>query len=94
MENTYKIPYGKTIYYKDIAKEIAKKRNIKRMSARAVGSAVGRNPISIIIPCHRVIASNNSLAGFSGGIDRKIKLLELEGVDVSKLTIPTKGTAL
>lgn len=76
-----KIPYGKTITYNEIAKEIAKQRNIKRMSAQAVGGAVGHNPISIIIPCHRVIGSNGSLTGYSGGIDKKIKLLNIEGHD-------------
>ena len=73
-----KIPYGKTITYNDIAKEIAKKRNIKKMSAQAVGQAVGKNPICLIIPCHRVIGTNNKMIGYSGGINNKIKLLELE----------------
>ena len=58
------------------------------MSGQAVGGAVGHNPISIIIPCHRVVGSNGSLTGYAGGIDLKIKLLELEGVDVSALTVP------
>jgi len=88
------IPYGEVITYGDIAREIAKKRNKATMSAQAVGGAVGRNPISIIIPCHRVVGTNKSLTGFASGIDKKIKLLELEGVDISKFTIPTKGTAL
>ena len=74
------IPYGKTITYGDIAKKIALKRNIKRMSAQAVGGAVGHNPISIIVPCHRVIGSKGSLTGYAGGIDLKIKLLEIEKV--------------
>lgn len=73
-----KIPYGKTITYNDIAKAIAQKRNIKRMSAQAVGQAVGKNPICLIIPCHRVIGTNNKMIGYSGGINNKIKLLELE----------------
>ena len=64
------------------------------MSSQAVGGAVGRNPISIIIPCHRVVGSNGSLTGYSGGIKTKIKLLELEGVDLSRLFVPKKGTAL
>ena len=85
-----KIEYGKTITYNDIAKEIAKERGITRMSAQAVGGAVGANPICIIIPCHRVVATN----GYGGGIKNKIKLLELEGLDMSKFIIPTKGTAL
>ena len=64
------------------------------MSSQAVGGAVGHNPISIIIPCHRVIGANGSLTGYAGGIGTKIKLLELEGVDLSHLFVPNKGTAL
>ena len=73
-----KIPYGKTTAYGQIAAEIAKQKGIKRMSAQAVGGAVGHNPISIIIPCHRVIGANGNLTGYAGGIDKKIKLLNLE----------------
>lgn len=58
------------------------------MSSQAVGGAVGHNPISIIIPCHRVVGKNGSLTGYAGGINNKIKLLELEGVDVSKFSLP------
>lgn len=72
------IPYGKTITYNDIAIEIAQKRGIDKMSAQAVGGAVAHNPISVIIPCHRVIGSNGSLTGYAGGIDRKLFLLKLE----------------
>ncbi len=68
--------------------------NKKSMSGQAVGGAVGHNPISIIIPCHRVVGANGSLTGFSGGIKTKIKLLEHEGVDTSRLFIPQKGAAL
>ena len=64
------------------------------MSSQAVGGAVGHNPISIIIPCHRVVGVNGSLTGYAGGIETKIKLLELEGVDMSGFFIPQKGTAL
>ena len=64
------------------------------MSAQAVGGAVGHNPISLIIPCHRVVGTNGSLTGYAGGVDKKIKLLEFEGVDMSKLYRPKKGTAL
>ncbi len=64
------------------------------MSSQAVGGAVGHNPISIIIPCHRVVGANGSLTGYAGGIEKKIKLLELEGVDMSGFFIPQKGTAL
>lgn len=89
-----KIPYGKTTTYGAIAKELAEQRGIARMSAQAVGGAVGRNEISIIIPCHRVVGSNGSLTGYGGGLDKKIKLLELEGADMSRLYRPKKGTAL
>lgn len=78
------ISYGNVITYNDIAKEIVFKRNIKRMSAQAVGGAVGWNPICIIIPCHRVVGANNNLVGYGGGINNKIKLLELEGIEISK----------
>lgn len=88
------IPYGQVITYGEIARKIARQRGSKRMSAQAVGGAVGHNPISIIIPCHRVVGSNGSLTGYAGGLDKKIKLLELEGVDMSKLYRPRKGTAL
>ena len=77
-EILYSIPYGKTMTYGEIAKQLAKKRGIKQMSAQAVGGAVGHNEISIIVPCHRVVGSNGSLTGYAGGIDKKIKLLELE----------------
>lgn len=76
------IPYGKVITYGDIAKIIAKEMGKERMSAQAVGGAVAHNPISMIIPCHRVIGSNGSLTGYAGGIRTKIKLLELEGVNI------------
>ena len=68
--------------------------NNKSMSSQAVGGAVGLNPISIIIPCHRVVGANGNLTGYAGGIDKKIKLLEHEGVDMSKFFVPTKGTAI
>lgn len=85
-----KIPYGKTITYSDIAKEIANARGIKKMSAQAIGHAVGTNQICIIIPCHRVMGANNNLTGYSGGILNKIKLLELEGIDTSSFVMPRK----
>lgn len=88
------IPYGKVITYGEIAKKMAEKMNRQRMSSQAVGGAVGHNPISIIIPCHRVVGSNGSLTGYAGGINIKVKLLELEGADMSRLFVPTKGTAL
>ena len=85
-----KIPYGKTITYNDIAKEIANARGIKKMSAQAIGHAVGTNQICIIIPCHRVMGANNNLTGYGGGILNKIKLLELEGIDTSSFVMPRK----
>ncbi len=88
------IPYGEITTYGDIAKKMAKKMRKETMSAQAVGGAVGHNPISIIIPCHRVIGAGGSLTGYAGGIDLKIKLLELEGVDMSDMYVPKKGTAL
>ncbi len=84
------IPYGKVTTYNDIAKQITEKKGIKRMSAQAVGGAVGHNPISIIIPCHRVVGTNGSLTGYAGGIDKKIYLLEHEGVDMKNLFMPKK----
>lgn len=73
-----KIPYGKTMTYGDIAQRLAQERGLPRLSARAVGSAVGRNPISLIIPCHRVIGRNGRLTGYAGGLHRKAYLLSLE----------------
>lgn len=88
------IPYGETRTYGSIARQIAAERGLQRMSAQAVGSAVGRNPVSLIIPCHRVVGTSGSLTGYGGGIWRKVRLLELEGVDMSGLFVPKKGTAL
>ena len=88
------IPFGKTVTYGWIAGRIAQEHGLKRMSAQAVGGAVGHNPISIIIPCHRVTGASGSLTGYGGGILRKKALLELEGNDMSRFTIPAKGTAL
>lgn len=93
-EILYSIPYGTTMTYGEIAKQIAAKRGLKRMSAQAVGGAVGHNEISIIVPCHRVVGSNGSLTGYAGGIDKKIWLLTLEKVDMQSFFVPKKGTAL
>lgn len=82
------IPFGKTVTYGWIADQIAKERGLERMSAQAVGGAVGHNPISIIVPCHRVVGANGSLTGYGGGIMRKKALLELEGLDLIRFTIP------
>ena len=75
-----KIPFGKTISYGEIGLQIAEFWGIPKMSAQAVGNAVGWNPIGIIIPCHRVIGSNGKLIGYSGGIQNKEALLRLEGI--------------
>ncbi|MDE6053271.1 MAG: methylated-DNA--[protein]-cysteine S-methyltransferase [Lachnospiraceae bacterium] len=88
------IPFGYTMTYGAIAKEIAGQRGMERMSAHAVGGAVSHNPISLVIPCHRVVGTNGSLTGYAGGIDKKVRLLTLEKADISKFFIPTKGTAL
>ena len=85
------IPYGEVVTYGELAKKIAEQRGVERMSAQAVGGAVGHNPISVIIPCHRVVGAKGNLTGFSGGIPMKLWLLQHEGVDVSRFTIPEKG---
>lgn len=77
-----KIPYGTLTTYGEISKQMGK------MSAQAIGNAIGHNPISIIIPCHRVIGANGNLTGYAGGIDKKFQLLKLEGVDTTKLFMP------
>ncbi len=82
------IPYGQTMTYGEIAKQAAKTMGLTHMSAQAVGGAVGHNSISLIIPCHRVVGSNGSLTGYAGGIDKKIKLLQWEGIDTSKFFVP------
>ena len=82
-----KIPYGKLITYGDIAKEMALLTGKERMSAQAVGNAVGHNPISIIVPCHRVVGTDGKLTGYAGGLDLKIKLLEIEGHSIDKETL-------
>ena len=88
------IPYGETTTYGVLAKEIARRQNRARMSAQAVGGAVGRNPIGIIVPCHRVVGTNGSLTGYAAGLDKKIALLALEGIDTTRFFRPKKGTAL
>ena len=84
------IPFGQTMTYGDIAAKISEQRGIAKMSAQAVGGAVGHNPISLIIPCHRVVGKNGSLTGYAGGTDKKLKLLKLENADMSKLFCPHK----
>ena len=78
------IPYGQMTTYKELAGRIAEQRGIKSMSAQAVGGAVGHNPISIIVPCHRVLGTDGSLTGYAGGIDKKISLLTLEKAAFTK----------
>ncbi len=82
------IPYGETITYGEIAKKIALQMHKKTMSSQAVGNAVGHNPISIIIPCHRVIGKSGNLTGYAGGIDKKVKLLSIENIDVKQFSMP------
>uniref|UniRef100_UPI002889DA62 methylated-DNA--[protein]-cysteine S-methyltransferase n=1 Tax=Peptoniphilus grossensis TaxID=1465756 RepID=UPI002889DA62 len=82
------IPYGETLSYKGIAEKLIASGKYERMSSQAVGGAVGHNPISIIIPCHRVVGTSGSLTGYAGGLARKVKLLELEGIDVNKFFMP------
>lgn len=88
------IPYGKTTTYGAIARQLAEKQGGSRMSAQAVGGAVGHNEISILIPCHRVVGANGSLTGYAGGMDKKMQLLELEHTDMTGFFVPKKGTAL
>ena len=80
----YKIPYGTVLTYGDIAKQIAKQEGIPKMSAQAIGGAVGHNPISIIVPCHRVVGKNGKLTGYAAGLNKKKKLLELEQANMVK----------
>lgn len=88
------IPYGQVTTYGEIARRLAAKQGLPRMSAQAVGGAVGHNEISVIIPCHRVVGANGSLTGYAGGIEKKVKLLELEHTDMTGFSIPKNGTAL
>lgn len=88
------IPFGQTMTYGEIAAQIAAEKGIATMSAQAVGGAVGHNSISLIIPCHRVVGTGGSLTGYAGGIDKKVQLLTLEGVDMSRFVVPEMGTAL
>ena len=89
------IPFGETVTYGDIATALARKRGIAKMSARAVGGAVGWNPICVIVPCHRVVGARRSLTGYGGGIMNKVGLLALEGHDVASFakgaTKPRRG---
>lgn len=84
------IPFGETVTYGEIAAAIARERGIPRMSAQAVGGAVGANPILLIVPCHRVIGAGGNLTGYGAGMERKIQLLKLEKVDMTNLFVPKK----
>ena len=86
------IPYGETTTYGKIARQVKAVRG--KGAPLAVGGAVGHNPISIIIPCHRVVGADGSLTGYAGGLAKKVWLLEHEGVDMSGLYVPKRGTAL
>ena len=88
------IPYGKTMTYGEIAVRLAARKGLAHMSAQAVGGAVGHNEISILVPFHRVVGVDGSLTGYAGGMDKKVKLLTLEKVDMQSLYVPKKGTAL
>ena len=86
----FQIPYGKTMTYGAIAKEIMKETGQKKMSAQAVGGAVGRNPVSLFCPCHRVIGAGGKLTGYAGGVDKKRALLALEKADMTGCFVPSK----
>ncbi len=88
------IPYGQVMTYGELADRIAQKQGLETMSAQAVGGAVGHNPISLIVPCHRVVGRSGSLTGYAGGLDKKIYLLSLEKANLTNLFMPKKGTAL
>ena len=85
-----RIPYGRTVTYGEIARRLAETSGRARVSAQAVGGGVGHNEISILIPCHRVVGTGGSLTGYAGGIDKKVRLLELEGADMRGLFVPKK----
>ncbi|MBQ3106231.1 MAG: methylated-DNA--[Eggerthellaceae bacterium] len=87
------IPYGQVRTYGEIAQEAALRMGKDQGSARAVGGAVGHNPISIIVPCHRVVGTGGNLTGFGGGIARKLQLLQHEGMDCSGFYVPARSTA-
>ena len=92
-EILYAIPYGQTKTYGEIAQILAGKKGLAKMSAQAVGGAVGHNEISIIVPCHRVVGASGSLTGYAGGINKKIELLKLEGAWREGFFVPQKSTA-
>lgn len=85
------VPYGHTTSYGELADLVILRRGGGRMAAQAVGGAVGRNPISVIVPCHRVLAAHRRVGGYAGGLEKKLWLLAHEGVDVSGMELPTTG---
>ena len=87
-EKIREIPYGRTVTYGEIAKSLEAENGGKRVSAQAVGGAVGRNPVPVIVPCHRVMGAGGNLTGYGGGIGRKIALLKLEGAWQEGFYIP------
>lgn len=84
------IPYGQVTTYGQLAQRLAAQRGIPHLSAQAVGGAVGHNPLSILIPCHRVVGADGSLTGYAGGLERKKALLTLEGVDITQLRLAVR----
>ena len=78
------IPYGQTTTYGSLARLLADRRGAPHLSAQAVGGAVGRNPVSVIVPCHRVVGADGRLTGYAGGTEKKLRLLELEGAAPSR----------
>lgn len=84
------IPYGKTTTYGEIARKIAARQGKSSMSAQAVGGAVGSNPISILVPCHRVVGKSGNLTGYAGGLDKKVFLLQLEHLDMTGFFLPKR----
>lgn len=82
------IPYGTVTTYGAVAADLARARGPARLSAQAVGGAVGRNPVSLIVPCHRVVGASGSLTGYAGGLERKAALLRLEGLDMRRFHFP------
>ncbi len=85
------IPYGQVTTYGQLAQRLAAQRGVPHLSAQAVGGAVGHNPLSILIPCHRVVGADGSLTGYAGGMERKKALLTLEGVDVTRLHLAVRA---
>ena len=85
------IPYGQTVTYGALARTLAQQLGKPAMSAQAVGAAVGRNPVSIIVPCHRVVGADGNLTGYAGGVERKLQLPQLEGADLTRLHVPKKS---